>query len=103
MGPGSGVQGGGVGWIKLHVALLNESLNEAEAVAQGSYCDVSAIFATLLRECGDQVVGDECQLGMRVFCCKLRKLLQTVVAQTGWVRQERHARRDRRWYFLGRR
>jgi hypothetical protein len=72
MGPGSWVQGGGAGWITLHVELLNESLDEAEALAQGSYCDVSAIFARLLRECADQVVGDECQLGMRVFCCKLR-------------------------------
>ena len=63
MGPGSGTQGGGVGWIKLYVAPLDESLNEGEALAQGSYCDVSAIFAALLRQRGDQVVGKRVLIG----------------------------------------
>src|SRR5258708_38150318 len=103
MGPGSGTQGDGVGWIKLFVAPLDESLNEGEALAQGSYYDVSAIFAALLRECGDQVVGDECQLGVRIFCCKVGQLIEPCVAQTCWIGQERHAGRDRLWYFFGRR
>ena len=72
MGPGSGAWGGGVGWIKRYAAPLDEFLNKGEALAQGSYGNVSAVFAMLLGECGDQVVGDERQLGMRVFCCKLR-------------------------------
>jgi hypothetical protein len=86
------------GWLKLRVALLDESLHEGGAPAQGSYRDASAIFATLLRDGGAQVVGDECQLGMRVFLSQAPIILQTVATQTGWVSQERHAWCDRRWY-----
>ena len=46
----------------LNVAALDESLHEREALAQGGQCDVSAIFAVLLRQRGDQVVEDEFQL-----------------------------------------
>ena len=102
MGLGPGVQGGGVGWIARHVAPLDESLNEGEALAQGGYCDVSAIFAGLPRECGDQVVGDECQLGVRVFCRKVSQLLEASVAQTSGIAQERHARQDGRRKLLAR-
>jgi len=72
MGPGSGAWSGGVGWIKRYAARLDECLNEAEALARGSYGNVSAVFAVLLGECGEQVVGDDCHLGMRVLCRKLR-------------------------------
>src|ERR1700674_3956854 len=96
MGPGSWVHGGGVGWINLHVAVLDESLKEAEALAQGGYCDVSAIFATLLRECSDQVVGDECQLGMRILFrhARVRQIVRATrnlplaQRQAGWSRLE---------------
>ena len=58
----------------MSLATLDKPLSENEALAQGSHGDVAAIFAALLCECGDQVVRDELQLRVRVFCCKVCQL-----------------------------
>src|SRR5438093_13333817 len=92
--------GPGVGWrVVLHVAALDESLHEREALAQGSHRDVSTIFAVLLRQRGDQVVEDDFQLRARILCRKVCELLETGVAQAGWIGQECHTGRDG-WRYL---
>ena len=80
--------------VVLNVAALDEPPHERQALAQGGYCDVSAIFAVLLRQRGDQVIEDEFQLRARIFCRKVCQLLETGVAQASWIAQERHAGRD---------
>jgi hypothetical protein len=103
MGAGPSSQHGGRRRVRLNVASLEECLNEGEALAQGRRGDVPTIFAAVLRQRGDQVFGDEFQLRVRVFGAKVRQLLQTGVAQTGRVGQERHTRRGRRWDLFRRR
>ena len=103
MGAGPSPEEGGGRWVQLNVAPLDECLNEGEALAQGRYCDVTTIFVAMLRQGGDQILGDEFQLSVRIFGAKVRQLLQTGVAQTGRVSQECHARRDRGWNLFRRR
>jgi hypothetical protein len=77
-------------------------VNEGEAPAQRCDGDVSAIFAVLVGQRGDQVIGDALQLCVGVYCCKICQLRETRVAQTRWVRQKCHARRDWSWELLRR-
>src|SRR5207302_525287 len=86
---------GGGGRVRLDAALLDEGLNEGETLAQGRYRDVPAVFAAVLGQGGDQVVGDEFQLRSRVVSRKPCQFLEPGVAQTSRISQECHAGWDR--------
>src|SRR5215210_4546207 len=95
MGPGPRAGDRGGAWIYLNIAPLDEPPNERETLTQGVHRDVATILSAVVRERSDQVFRDEFELSSRVVGRKGCQYLELGLAQPSWIRQKRHAGRDR--------